>query len=80
VPLLYNPALAFYNRGRLWLEQGDKDRAITDFKKALKIDPDFSRAYRIFSRLLGLKTEHRTIRDAKALEFFEKSQKNPEVN
>jgi Tfp pilus assembly protein PilF len=44
--------VAFYNRGKLRLENGNKKGAIADLKKTLKVDPAFGRAYRLLSRLL----------------------------
>ena len=45
-------AVLYNNRGVVHLEQNEYDLAISDFSKTLKIDPDFSRAYRLLSRLL----------------------------
>lgn len=70
----------FNNRGRLRLEKGDKNQAIADFKRALKIDPDFSKAYRILSRLLLSKSKHRIDKDVKALPFEKDRPMNPEAN
>jgi tetratricopeptide (TPR) repeat protein len=60
-------AVAFYNRGRLRLKKGDWDRAIADLKKALKIDPDFSRAYCLLSRLLKSDSRDVTVEPNKML-------------
>jgi tetratricopeptide (TPR) repeat protein len=67
--LKLNPALAatYYNRGKLNLETGAEGRAIEDFKKALKIDPDIKTAYRKLSRLLKSKSEQPSGKYAKAL-------------
>jgi tetratricopeptide (TPR) repeat protein len=44
-------AVLYNNRRVVYFEQNEFDRAIADFKKALRIDPDLSRAYRLISRL-----------------------------
>jgi tetratricopeptide (TPR) repeat protein len=30
--------VAYYNRGSIWLDRGDKDRAIADYRQALKLN------------------------------------------
>lgn len=51
--LLLDPALAdvFNARGELWLEKGEKPKAVQDFGAALRIDPNHEKA----------KTNHRAI-------------------
>ncbi|MEN9568362.1 MAG: hypothetical protein RLZZ69_3558, partial [Cyanobacteriota bacterium] len=38
-------ALAYYNRGVLYKEQGKPDLALSDFKRAITINPDYPNAY-----------------------------------
>jgi len=44
---LHNPnsAVAYLNRGVEYYQNGELDRAIADFDKAISIDPDFAEAY-----------------------------------
>jgi Tfp pilus assembly protein PilF len=73
--------VAFYNRGLLRLDKGDKDQAIADLKKALKIDHSFSRAYQVLSKLLLPKSKHPTNKDVKVkvLALDKKCPTNPAV-
>jgi tetratricopeptide (TPR) repeat protein len=73
-------AMAYYNRGRLRLEKGDTHRAIADFKKALKIDPGFGRAYRILCRLLASESKLQIDGEVGVLTFEKKRSKNPEAD
>ena len=45
----YDPksAIAYANRGDAWDDKGDQDRAIADLTEALRINPNYARAYNI---------------------------------
>jgi hypothetical protein len=49
-------------------------------KKALRIDPELTKAYRLLSRLLASEQIHRMDKDAVALPLKKKSKKNPASN
>ena len=38
-------AAAYYNRGVLYRDKGDHDRAIADYNEAIRLDPKFPQAY-----------------------------------
>src|SRR5262249_30866125 len=40
----HNRAVAFYNRGGIYKERKDYDRAIADYSEAIKLDPQFINA------------------------------------
>ncbi len=40
-----NDAWAYYNRGLAYFEKGQYDQAISDYTKALEINPRYARAY-----------------------------------
>lgn len=40
-----NLARAFFNRGRAFSDQGEYDRAITDFDQAIRLDPEYPDAF-----------------------------------
>jgi len=40
-----NSAQAYYNRGNTWYEKGDYDRAISDYNKAIELNPTYADAY-----------------------------------
>lgn len=41
----YPSALAYNNRGNVYMEQGNFEQALMDFNRSLEIDPDYSPAY-----------------------------------
>jgi tetratricopeptide (TPR) repeat protein len=41
----HNRAIAFYNRGGIYKQRKDYDRAIADYSEAVKIDPQYVNAY-----------------------------------
>jgi tetratricopeptide (TPR) repeat protein len=41
----HNRAVAFYNRGGIYKERKDNDRAISDYSEAIKLDPQYVNAY-----------------------------------
>ncbi|MGB0167161.1 MAG: tetratricopeptide repeat protein [Luteibaculum sp.] len=46
---------AYYNRGLAYLEQGNKDQAVSDFKQSVKINPDYTIAIEALNELNGSK-------------------------
>lgn len=44
ISLNYKFIQAYYNRGNAYLEMGDIQKAIDDYTKAIKINPDFTQA------------------------------------
>jgi lipoprotein NlpI len=40
-----NRAIAYYNRGNVWRADGDDDRAITDYDKAIELNPKYAHAF-----------------------------------
>ena len=38
-------AITFFDRGRLFVVQGEYDKAIADFTEAIRMDPNYSEAY-----------------------------------
>jgi tetratricopeptide (TPR) repeat protein len=40
-----NSAKAYYNRGVTWADKGDYDRAISDYNKAIELNPNYTKAY-----------------------------------
>lgn len=38
-------AEAYYNRGNVWYEKGNYNKAIADYTKAIEIDPQYAKAY-----------------------------------
>lgn len=41
----YRPGAAYVDRGRVYIQQDDNDRAIADFTKAIQLDPEGANAY-----------------------------------
>ena len=38
-------AKVYYNRGFVWAEKGEHDKAIEDYTEAIRIDPNYAEAY-----------------------------------
>jgi tetratricopeptide (TPR) repeat protein len=64
-----NLAVTYYNRSLGYGAEGDYDRAIADYTKAIELDPKFARAYNNRGTVYGIKGDHdRAIADfAKAI-------------
>ena len=47
--------MAYDNRGLIWQEKGDLDKAIADYTEAIRLDPKYAMAYDSRGRRLGTK-------------------------
>jgi len=67
-PINPNSAEAYSNRGVMWLEKDEIDKAINDFNKAIKLKPNYAIAYNNRGAARGKKGD-----DKNALDDFNKA-------
>ena len=53
-----NDAAAYFNRGKAYYDKGQYDQAISDFTKALEIDPRFAVAYHFRAMVYAKKGQY----------------------
>ena len=49
---------AYNNRGNVYADKGDYDRAIRDYNKALELNPDYAKAYATRGAVYYLKQDY----------------------